>query len=260
MGHGPARLTANEPELILQGERIDLVYDAVDIVGKRVAQGFNFRMKSDQRLRAERHPAMAAHRKAESLEGVEHFAVARGHDPVAAVSQPIGKKRQWATRGNRRVELAYCTRGGIARIDETLLTGFPLRQVQAFEIIAAHVDFPAHFEHSRRHTVQAQWNLTNRPDVVGDVLASFSVSPGRGANKHPLFVSQADGKTVELEFGSILNRAVLRRQAKPLANPVIERTRTLFALVGLGVDREHRHFVPHCRKFGAWRPTHPLGR
>ena len=63
------------------------------------------------------------------------------------LAQAVGEKAQGTLRRNRRVELAHGAGRGVARIDEGLESVLALALVEAFEIVAPHVDLAAHFEH-----------------------------------------------------------------------------------------------------------------
>ena len=188
-------------------------------------------------------------------------------------AQAIGEKAQGALGGNGRIELAHGTGGGVARVHKGFFTLFPgsnaiaLALVQSFKVVAAHVDLATHLQHigygrcahAARHR-NAQRNLRNGADIGRHVLASFTVAAGGGLHQHTVFVAQVHGQTVKLQFGAVLHRRIVFREAQFFTHPRVKGFCTAGFGVGFGADAEHGHGMAHRGKGVQRPPPHPLRR
>ena len=144
MRHGPARLARLEAELALQGERIDFVDHAVDVVGELVALSGDAFVERYQFASAQRLCGLRCDRKTPLLQLLEQIEV-RGEIRAALLhrrdlTQAIGEKSERPLRRNGRVQLAHCAGGGVARVDEGFLAALALGLIQPLEVGTRHVD------------------------------------------------------------------------------------------------------------------------
>ena len=180
------------------------------------------------------------------------------------VTDTIGKKAQWALRGNAGVQLAHGTGGCIARVDKgffTLLSGgnaCALAIVQGFKVAAGHVNLAAYFEHLGGLSRQVQRNLTDGADVVRDIFTGFAVTARGGLHKHTAFIAQAHGQAVKLEFGDVINSGVSLGQTQLFAYAGVKTLSPGGFGIGFGAYAEHGHHVLDAGKTVQNLATHPL--
>ena len=72
---GPAGLTGNKAQFILQGKAVDLVDHPVNFKRQRLADGFHPVVKFSKGLPAFNHSALACHRKPPLLKAIQRAAV-----------------------------------------------------------------------------------------------------------------------------------------------------------------------------------------
>ena len=163
-----------------------------------------------------------------------------------------------------RVQLPYGTRCGIARIDKgffvfgTCCNTFSLANIQSFKIVTPHIDFTANLKLSRRLWRQTQRNLANGADVVGDVLAGFTVASGGGLHQHMVKVAQADRQAIKFQLSHIFNRRIVFFELQLLANTLVESLCAKVRDIGFCVDAEHGHTVSNACEGAYRRSTYSL--
>ena len=256
--HGPARLAADEAQALLQRQCVDLVDHTVDVERQAVAQRGDLLVKFDQFRRAGRHRAVIRHRQAEPDQRIQDAAVGFGHGiPALHLAVAVGIEAQRAAGGNGGIELTQGAGSRVARIDEGFLVAcaggdlLALTLVQGFEIIAAHEDFAAHFEHlGHGAALQAQRNLAQRADVLRHVLASFAIAARGALHQHAVLVPQRNSQSIEFQFGFVFDGRVQRRQAQFLAHAHVEGNGAAGFRVRFGADGEHGHGMAHRGKSG----------
>ncbi len=247
----PARLARLEAEPLLQRAVVDLVDDAVDVVGQRVALGRDFFMEANQPGGAVHAPVHRARRQAHRVERVEDRGLRRRNGPARHFAQAVGEEAERAPGGIARVELADDAGGGVARVDEDLLVlragldELLLALVERGEVVAPHEDLAAHLDDGRRGALQPLRHRGDRAHGVRHVLARLAVAARRRLDERAVLVAQADGEAVELQLGVVGDRRVVVGEAERLADARVELLRAGGAGVGLGLDREHRHRVAH---------------
>ena len=187
------------------------------------------------------------HRQAETGQRGQQCVMGGRGLPAFHLAQAVGVEAQRPAGGDARVELAHDAGGGVARVHEGLVAAFALLLVHALEVIAAHVDLAAHFDHRSVGAFQPVRNLRNRADRVRDVLAGLAVAARRRLHQRTAFVAQVDGESVELQLGRIVQRGRGIAEFERLAHTRIETLRRGRAGIALGVDRQHRHRMPDRR-------------
>ena len=210
--HRPARLARLEAELFLQGAVVDLVDDAVDVVGQAVAQRGDRGVEVDQAGRALHLLVHRARRQADRVEGVEQAGLGRRHAPAVDLAEAVGEEAERPLDRVARVELAHHAGGGVARVDEGLLAlraaldELPLPLVEGLEVVAAHEDLAAHLEHLRLHALQPLGHGGDGAHRVGHVLAGLAVAARRRLHQLAALVAQVDRQAVELHLGRVGDR------------------------------------------------------
>ena len=119
--HRPARLARLEAELVLQRAVVDLVDDAVDLVGQAVACLGDLLVEVDQPRGAGDALVLRARRQADRVERVEQCGLRRRYLPADDLAEAVGEEAERPLRRVPGVELAHDAGGGVARIDEGLL-------------------------------------------------------------------------------------------------------------------------------------------
>ena len=194
-------------------------------------------MEAGQFVATPQHGAVLADRQAEGGQRVEHAGMRFRHFPAVNRTNAIGEEFQRPAGGHRRVELTDTAGGGVARVDQGLVAARGGGGVVFFEIVAAHVDLAAHFQHRRRLAFQAQRNLAQRAQVLRDILAGSAVAARRTAHQHAVLVAQADRQTVEFQFGGVVDRRRVIGQHQLAPDARIEIQGAARPGVGLGLDR-----------------------
>ena len=94
----------------------------------------------------------------------------------------VGKKVQFALRGDFGIQLAQAAGGGIARIGKRLLAVVSLTLVECGKIGFQHQYFAADFdEFGDSIAVQSQRNIGDGFGVLGDIFAGCPVAACGGA-------------------------------------------------------------------------------
>ncbi len=141
----PARRAGDEAEPFLPVEAVDLVDDAVDLIGKvRALLPHAFVVFENVGGAAADFRGLGF-----SKAPCEQFfadAVLRVGDVLFHFTECIAEEMQWALGRDFEIQLAQAARRGVARVGENLLSGRRLRLVHLHEVVAAHVDFAAHFK------------------------------------------------------------------------------------------------------------------
>ena len=178
-GDGPTWRPANEAKPALQGQIVDLVDHAVDIVTESGSAQSHLRL---ERLRL-RHPGQPAgqriDREAPAAQSVEVIQMGLGRR-FAAFAHRIGEQGKRPGGGDRRVQLAQAAGGGIARVGENLLPGGRLGLVQRQEIRLGHEHFAANFDQRWRMPLQGLRHGADGTDIGGDILALRPVAARGG--------------------------------------------------------------------------------
>ena len=195
----PARRARAEAEALLQVEPVDLVDDAVDVVGQRrphrfdrpvVAEHLVERCAADHQLVDDESPVGQPPHRVELRPG----------DRRAGLAPGIGEELQRPRARHLRVLLAQTPRRRIARIGEGL-PGLCRAPVEREEIVAAHVDLAAHLDQVRRVGGQPFGHLVEGADIGGDVLARHAVAARRRRREPALLVAQRHRQSVDLRLG-----------------------------------------------------------
>ena len=165
--------------------------------------------------------------------------------------QRVSEKTQRPLRGNPGVKLPDRTGRRVARVDksffvlQTIGDALALARVQAFEIIASHVDFAANLQVCGCQVRKSQRYLSYGAYVVGHILASFTIAAGAGLHQQVVAVHQTDGQSIKFQFSHIVHRRICFTELQLLAYPCVKLHRALLADIGFCVNAEHRHAVAH---------------
>ena len=209
-------------------------------------------MEFDQAFAALHRRTLLADRETKCLQCIEHAGVRLGLAmPANDFAQAISKKRERALGGHLRVKLTHGTGSGIARIDEGLVPTLALTGIELLEIVTAHIDLAAHFQHLGHrpgHRRKPQRNLADRADVLRDVFACGAIAACGCLYEKAALVAQVDRQTIELQFGGVFDGRIGLIEAQLAAHAGIERAGTVFGGVGLGADRQHRNNMPDLRE------------
>ena len=145
VGDGPAGSGGPEAETGLEGEVVDLVDHAVDVVAEGGALGLDRAVVGEHVIRARAEACERVGLEAKVVEPVDgaHLGVGKGGGECAP---GIGEELQRAGGGYGGVELAEGAGGGVPGIGEGLGACVGLAGVQRFEIGVAHVDLAPDFQ------------------------------------------------------------------------------------------------------------------
>ncbi len=242
--HGPARAARDEAEPLLEGEIVDLVDHAVDVVAEARALSLDLAVTGEHLRRRAAEFRQRVGRQAEALHGVDG-AELRRREAFADLAPGVGEEGERARGGDGGVELAQRAGGEVAGIGVDRLAGLGLTGVERGEIRLAHENLAARLEDSRR-AVQAVRDDGDRAHVGGHVLALEAVAARRRLDELAVLVAQAARKPVDLRLGGHGEGGALRH-AQKAAHAGAE---LLDLLVGENVaEREHRHGVADFGEF-----------
>jgi hypothetical protein len=260
----PARLARLEAEPLLQRPRVDLVDDAVDLERQRRPLGGDVGVEGDQAGGALDARVQRARRQAQRREPLEKRRLRLRQRPADELAETVGEEVERPLRGVACVELPHHAGGGVARVDEDLLAlGAAFDQpalpfVQRREVVEPHEDLAPHLDRAVVDAGEPLRHGADREHGVRHVFPGLAVAPGRRLDQPTLLVAEVDGEAVELELGRVDDRRVAVGQAERAPHALVEALGAGRRRIGLGVDREHRHGVPHRSEPVEHRPDHAL--
>src|SRR5439155_270693 len=146
MRQGPARRPADHAEPVLQSQLVDLVDNAVNVVGQLGPVLADVMVKGERLLNPAAEPRMLVDRKPPAAKALERLLMGAG-DRAARLAPVIGEEFQWPARGDRRIELAQGAGGDIARVGEDRLAGGRALLVDREKPGAFHIDLAADLEY-----------------------------------------------------------------------------------------------------------------
>src|SRR5699024_1991225 len=111
--------------------------------------------------------------------------------------------------------------------------------VEALKSRYFHIHFTANFENLGRAARQSQRHIAYGFYIPGDIIALITVSTCSAKSQVPIFITQANGSSVEFEFGKIAEILPV----KPLANTAVKLVEFAF-VIGI-VEAEQRNGVIH---------------
>ena len=148
MRQRPARRAAAHAEPGLQREIVELVDDAVDVVGQFGAARRHLLVIGQHLGDAVAQPGMLVDAEAPVAEAVERLAV-RAREGPARLAPGIGEEFQRPAGRNAGVKLAQRPGRDIARVHEQRFAGGGALLVDREKPGPLHIDFAAHFEQFR---------------------------------------------------------------------------------------------------------------
>ena len=187
----PGLPPADDPELVLQRQRVDLHHAAVD---------GEIQLSAELRLDVMRPRRDVVQRFA------PHVVWCHRNPPLGQRGQHLAlrserKRRAWgrgdgvaveakgAHRRDGRVELPERAGRGIARVREDRLAGLHARLVHLLEPVERVVHFAANLDDRRRRLrSEAERHVAERPDVRRDVLADRAVAAGCARHQHAVAI------------------------------------------------------------------------
>ena len=253
-----ARRTRHKAQSLLGHKGVDLVDHTVDVVGQIRAQAPDALVIAKQAVSAAYQRALRAHRQSQHGEPVQQCVVGRRQRRAVDRAATVGEKAQRPLGGHLRVKLTQAAGGGVARVDERLLAGRRLAQVDLGKCRLEQQNFPAHLDQWRRISRQPQRNRADGPYIGGDVFARLTVAAGGGARQHAILVGQAHGQAIELEFNGVLDAGVHPGQVDCLGHPLVERAQ--FGLVERIRERKHWDTMGYLGERRERCATDALGR
>ncbi len=253
VGDRPARRARHESEPLLVGAVIELVDDAVDLIGERAAPLAQLAIVAEAARDSAHGARVPGCRQAEPAQPLEQLALARRGGGALERPEAVEESRERPRGGNARVELPQAPGGRVARIHEHLLAALARLAVHALEAGERHEDLPARLEQGRSRRAQALRHGANGAHVGGDVLAGEAVAARRGLCEQPLAVDHRHREPVELRLRDVVEVA---RDAETLVDAAVE---GLHVLLREGVvEREHRNLVHDLAETAARRSRHAL--
>ena len=249
---GVARRTRDEAQTLLEIEPVELVDDAVDIVVEPGAAAFELTIGVEHLF----HALREAHQRVDGKAVIQQRPVdapLRICGELRHLAPSVGEELQGPGGGDRGIELAQGTGGGIARVGKASLAAFGLAFVQALKGAAAHIDLAAHLkrigEALGRDPLR---DVGDGADIGGDVLAFVTVAAGGALNQAPLLVAERDGEAIDLRLGGE-GEALDRVEAEEAADALQEIAQPI--LVEHVAERQHRHAVgDFAERFDRRRP------
>jgi hypothetical protein len=237
VGDGPARRAGDKAKPLLPVQPVDLVDDAVDVIGQRRPGRADIAIDAQQPLRV-LHPARAVvGGEAPGRQHRQRLALGRG-EWAADFAPGVGEEPQRPFGRDGRIDLAQGAGGKVARVGVGALAGGLGDGVERLELRQRRIDLASDLDHVRNLARQPGRDVLQGAQVGGDVLAGAAVAPGRAADQDALLVADRGGQTVNLGLGREGHRLV-RRQIQETAHPGDE---GLDLLVREGVvQAEHRH-------------------
>src|SRR5580698_4143133 len=134
----------HKAELALQLDVVDLVNDAVDLVGQRRTRRADVAEVGETPLHRFDHARLRTDLESEAAQHLEHLAVMAGHLPALDVANAVDEQIQGTRRRHARVELPQTPGRRVARIDESLLAARQRFSIEALEPRERHEDLAAH--------------------------------------------------------------------------------------------------------------------
>ena len=153
------------------------------------------------------------------------------------------------------VELAQRSGGGVARIGEGGLAGLLALSVELGEPGLGEVDLPADLHQlGPALALELERDLTDGPQIGGDVLALDAVAARRSDGEHAVAVREAHRRAVDLHLEGVARRPDLRHEPRV---PVLPLAELRFAeRVG---ERQHGHEVTLLAKLVGRLGAHAVG-
>ena len=259
----PARRAADHAEPLLQGEVVDLVDDAVDVVGQRRAIGGDVVVIGQHLVDAAAQPRAIVDGQPPFAELRQSFRVS-AREGGARLAPGIGEEFERPACGDRRIELAQGAGGGVSRIGESGLAGGGPLFVQGKKAGALHIDFAADLDHLGPPVPgQRRWHAGQGTDVRGDILPGDAVAARGGLHQAAIFVAKPERKSIDLGFGHDLDRilgdeSTVGRTAEEIADAGEE-----IAHIGFlerVFERQHRPGMGDLGKAGGRRRPDPVLR
>ncbi|GJE45559.1 hypothetical protein AEGHOMDF_4758 [Methylobacterium soli] len=249
VGERPARRPGDEAEAALQGEVVNLVDHAIDVVAEIRPLRLDRAIMRDHGRRIGAQDCVRVHRQAPGPEPLHHAELAAlegwGH-----LAPGIGEEAQGARGRDRGIELAKRPGGGVARVGKERLAGRLLPGVDRGEIRVVEIDLAAHLA-DFRHVLARQrlGNIRHRPGIRRHVLADLAIAPGRRRDEAPVLVAQGQGQPVDLRLGGEAQGLGLRpvQEAPDPGHEFLD-----LALREGVAEREHRHRVPDLAELVGW--------
>lgn len=195
----PARRAACETETFLKRQIVDLVDHAVDIIG----QLGPFQRDPVEKRLSFRDACQLCGKRIDRETPCAKLVKIGGmgcSDRSGRKPHGVGKQGKRTTGRHLGIKLAQGTRCGIARVGEQLVSRSFLRGIDGEKFFLPQKNFATDFDQIRRFTPQTERDAFQCLQIGGDVFAFRAVAACGAACKPPVFISQADGDTVDFGF------------------------------------------------------------
>ncbi len=203
---GPARLAAaDNTEIVLQPERVDLHHAAIDGEVELGAQLVLHAMRPDSyffhRITAQ---CMRRDWNTPRSQCAEQLGLRLERKlPRVVERDSVAKKPKWARCSDRWIKLPEAACRRVARVCEHRLARSDACLVHTLELIERKVDLAANLDAATRRVRQTQRYVTDGANVGSDVLADGSVAARRADDEYSIFVRQTHSCAVDLELRRI---------------------------------------------------------
>ena len=170
--------------------------------------------------------------------------------------QVVRKELQPALGGDRGIQHADRSGGGVSGIDENLPAGLLLLPIHGLERFAGHQHFAAYFEGGgqlgflKKRRVHPEGNGANGSNVGRDILAGRTIAARDAAHQNSVFILQGNAEAIEFVLGYVFNFLA----AASLAHPAIEIAQRVVGKCV--VEAQHRTRVAHRLKTRARDASH----
>ena len=236
-GNCPSWRTTDHAEFFLQSRVVNLDDHTINLEGQTVALLLKSSESVDHLLGAQgRSCVLQVHAKAEFFQQLQSFNLGCSRDALHAADS-VTEDSQRALRGNLCIELAQAAGCSIARVGKGLVSGFFLCPVQGLEVGQVDIDFATYIQDVRVGGFQVVWDVGNRPDVFGDILAHKTIATGAGFYQLALLISQLNSHTVKLHLAGVFKLFGTGQEGFAQAGVKVVK---LFGVLGI-FKREHRY-------------------
>ena len=164
---------------------------------------------------------------------------------LQTIAEPhsVTEEPQLALRANFRVEQTDRAGRNVAGVFEFGFANPGALLVQGDQIRVGHVDLPAHFERlGDSGTLKLQREPSDRPCIVGHIVADLAVAPRDGSGQLPVLIADRCRDSIDFQLDDPLDG---------LAGQVLFDTLEELAKLPFGVgvfDREHRYAMSDLRQ------------
>ena len=159
-------------------------------------------------LRRVRTDFMRLHLKTPGFQGCQHSGLS-GAGQSADFTPGISAKTQPPTGRDGRIQLPEGTGGGVAGVGVFGPTSVPLPPVQLREGGMRHENLATHFKDVGR-AGDALRDIRDGTQIGRDILANFTIAPGRALHKDTVFIAQGSRQSIDFGLGNNCEGRIFR--------------------------------------------------